>query len=79
MPRMSTKPNKPCQFDGCQCTDFAVRGEKYCPRHRRVMLARMEESGYLTPLPDDTQAGTRRIGFDGRWDDIPALEQGKLT
>lgn len=44
---------KPCQHrNGCEYA--AIPGEKYCPAHRRAMLREMEESGYLTPLPDET-------------------------
>lgn len=45
-------PSKPCQWAGC--ADQAIPTERFCPAHRRAMLARMQQDGYLQELPDPT-------------------------
>jgi hypothetical protein len=43
---------KLCQWEeggGCGCE--AVYTERFCPTHRRAMLRRMRESGYLVRVP----------------------------
>jgi hypothetical protein len=79
---------KPCQFAGCD--KRAIRKEKYCPRHRREMLRRMEAEGYLeAPVPTisdfnakqyDSRDYGRRRGKDRDkvWDKETAIEQGNL-
>jgi hypothetical protein len=46
---------KECQWDGEKCACEPVKGERYCPAHRKAMLKRMEECGYLQPLPQPPQ------------------------
>jgi hypothetical protein len=43
---------KQCQWrGGCEATP--VPTERFCPLHRKLMLREMEQSGYLTPLPNE--------------------------
>lgn len=77
MSRNTIKTKKPCQFTegskGCACTDQAVKGEKYCLKHRAVMLQRMAADGYLQPLPDDERPATLA---EVDWDAVESSHEG---
>jgi hypothetical protein len=67
---------KLCEWDeGCERE--AIRTQRYCPCHRRAMLKRMKDDGYLQPVPrslaptrepPDFPVGSRGFAAAGPWD-----------
>lgn len=54
------------------CDGEAVKTERFCSTHRREMLRKMKESGYLQPVPPPTIFETPPQWSEGGegWDNV---------
>ncbi|MAI41369.1 MAG: hypothetical protein CMP95_02810 [Gammaproteobacteria bacterium] len=47
-----TKERQRVMRETCErCTERPIRGEKFCSKHKEIVLKEMVESGYLKPPP----------------------------